>query len=82
MVLRLLEQQLRAWKLSVQSEQGFLEERCAGVEETIKALRRETTCLQGLLTQVTSDLLTQGPGGVGLIVRHHGSWSLVCHFSF
>ncbi|XP_075897360.1 dystrotelin [Nelusetta ayraudi] len=47
----LLEQQLQAWRLSVQSEQSILEKRCSGVEGTLEVLRRETGWLEGLLTQ-------------------------------
>lgn len=71
MVLRLLDQQLQAWRISVQSEQSILEKRCAGVEGTLEALRRETRWLEGFLTQVTSDdlhlfpLFTHGLGGLG-----------------
>lgn len=54
MVLRLLDQQLQAWRVSVQSEQSILEKRCAGMEGTLEALRRETRWLEGVLTQVTS----------------------------
>lgn len=81
MVLRLLEQQLQAWRLSVQSEQSILEKRCSGVEGTLEVLRRETGWLEGLLTQVIFDLLhhvpllIQGLGGP----RHHWSRSSVCH---
>lgn len=60
-VLRLFEQQLQAWRLSVQSEQSILENRCSGVEGTLEVLRRETSSLEGLLTQVTFDLLHHLP---------------------
>lgn len=59
MFLRLLEQQLQAWRLSVQSEQSILEKGCCGVEGNVEVLRRETGWLEGLVTQVIFDLLHQ-----------------------
>lgn len=49
---RLLEQQLQAWRLTVQSEQGILEDRCSEMEVTMETLRKQNVCLQGMLTQV------------------------------
>lgn len=53
-VLRLLDQQLQAWSHRVQSDQCILENRCTEVEGTLKALKRETSLLEGALTQVMS----------------------------
>lgn len=78
MVLRLLDQQLQAWRISVQSEQSILEKRCTGVEGTLESLRRETKWLEGVLTQVTSDdlhLFTHGLGEPG----YQHCWTSVCH---
>lgn len=53
-VLRLLEQQLQAWRLTVQSEQGILEDRCSEMEVTMETLKEHNLCLQGMLTQVNT----------------------------
>lgn len=54
MVHRLLDQQLQAWGVRVQSDQCILEKRCAEVEGTLEALKKETSWLEGVFTQVTS----------------------------
>ncbi|XP_029030286.1 dystrotelin [Betta splendens] len=47
----LLEQELQTWKLTVQSEQGLLEDRCSEMEVNMETLRQHHLRLQGLLTQ-------------------------------
>ncbi|KAM6893542.1 dystrotelin [Xenentodon cancila] len=47
----LLEQQLHAWRHTVQSEHGLLDDRCSHVEVTIETLRRDNIRLQDMLTQ-------------------------------
>ena len=51
-LLRLLEQQLQAWRLTVQSDQDVLEDRCAEMELTMETLRQYNIRSQGMLTQV------------------------------
>lgn len=53
-VLRLLEQQLQAWRLTVQSEQGILEDRCSEMEVAMETLKEHNLCLQGKLTKVNT----------------------------
>uniref|UniRef100_A0A3P9HQU6 ZZ-type domain-containing protein n=1 Tax=Oryzias latipes TaxID=8090 RepID=A0A3P9HQU6_ORYLA len=48
----LLEQQMRAWQLTVQSEHSLLEDRCADMEGTLERLRHHNSHLQDMLTQV------------------------------
>ncbi|XP_054864277.1 dystrotelin isoform X3 [Amphiprion ocellaris] len=55
----LLEQQLQAWRLTVQSEQGVLEDRCSEMEVTMETLRQHNTCLQGMLTQALDKMEAQ-----------------------
>lgn len=55
-VFRLLEQQLQAWRLTVQSEQGILEDRCSEMEVSMETLREHNLSLQGMLTQVRPGL--------------------------
>uniref|UniRef100_A0A3Q3RLH9 Dystrotelin n=1 Tax=Mastacembelus armatus TaxID=205130 RepID=A0A3Q3RLH9_9TELE len=50
----LLEQQLQAWRITVQSEQGMLEDRCSEMEVTMETLRQHNVRLQGMLTQVNT----------------------------
>uniref|UniRef100_A0A4W6G0W2 ZZ-type domain-containing protein n=1 Tax=Lates calcarifer TaxID=8187 RepID=A0A4W6G0W2_LATCA len=52
-VVRLLEQEMQAWRLTVQSEQGVLEDRCSEMEVTMETMRQHNLHLQGMLTQVT-----------------------------
>uniref|UniRef100_A0A3Q3CYY3 Dystrotelin n=1 Tax=Haplochromis burtoni TaxID=8153 RepID=A0A3Q3CYY3_HAPBU len=49
----LLEQELQTFRLTVQSEQGILEERCSEMEVTVETLTRYNAQLQGMLTQVS-----------------------------
>lgn len=51
--IRLLEQELQTFRLTVQSEQGILEERCSEMEVTVETLTRYNAQLQGMLTQVS-----------------------------
>ncbi|XP_035494810.2 dystrotelin isoform X3 [Scophthalmus maximus] len=55
----LLEQEMQAWRLTVQSEQGILEDRCSGMEVTMETLRRQNVCVQGLLTQTLNKMEAQ-----------------------
>ncbi|MEQ2168185.1 hypothetical protein GOODEAATRI_011706 [Goodea atripinnis] len=48
---RLLEQQLGAWRLTIQSEQGVLEDRCSEMEVTVETMRQHNVRLQDMLTQ-------------------------------
>ncbi|XP_022619748.1 dystrotelin-like, partial [Seriola dumerili] len=47
----LLKQEMKAWRLTVQSEQGILEDRCSEIEVTMETLRQHNLRLQGMLTQ-------------------------------
>ncbi|XP_029922344.1 dystrotelin [Myripristis murdjan] len=47
----LMEQELQAWRVAVQSEQGMLEDRCSEMEVTMETLRQHNVQLQGMLTQ-------------------------------
>ncbi|KAK5607505.1 hypothetical protein CRENBAI_019179 [Crenichthys baileyi] len=47
----LLEQQLGAWRLTIQSEQGVLEDRCSEMEVTVETMRQHNDRLQDMLTQ-------------------------------
>lgn len=51
---RLMEQQLQAWRLTVQSEQSILEDRCSEMEVTMETLREHNLRLQSTLTQVNT----------------------------
>ncbi|XP_017296414.1 dystrotelin, partial [Kryptolebias marmoratus] len=55
----LLEQQLQAWRLTVQSEQGVLEDRCSEMEVTMDTLRQHNDRLQGMLVQALNKMETQ-----------------------
>uniref|UniRef100_A0A3B5LR51 Dystrotelin n=1 Tax=Xiphophorus couchianus TaxID=32473 RepID=A0A3B5LR51_9TELE len=48
----LLEQQLGAWRLTVQSDQGILEDRCSEMEVTMETMRQHNERLQDMLNQV------------------------------
>lgn len=50
---RLLEQQLGAWRLTVQSEQGVLEDRCSEMEVTMETMRQQNDRMQDIFSQVT-----------------------------
>ncbi|XP_070849993.1 dystrotelin [Chaetodon trifascialis] len=52
----LLEQQLQAWRVTVQSEQGVLEDRCSEMEVSMETLREHNLCLQGMLTQALNKM--------------------------
>ncbi|XP_019125274.2 dystrotelin [Larimichthys crocea] len=52
----LLEQQVTAWRLTVQSEQGILEDRCSEMEVTMKTLKEHNLCLQNMLTQALNKM--------------------------
>uniref|UniRef100_A0A3P9KG34 ZZ-type domain-containing protein n=1 Tax=Oryzias latipes TaxID=8090 RepID=A0A3P9KG34_ORYLA len=52
----LLEQQMRAWQLTVQSEHSLLEDRCANMEGTLERLRHHNSHLQDMLTRKEVDL--------------------------
>lgn len=43
------------WRLTVQSEHGMLEDRCAEMEVTMETLRGHNLRLQGMLTQVNDN---------------------------
>ncbi|XP_057679673.1 dystrotelin-like [Corythoichthys intestinalis] len=49
---RLLEDQLEVCRLTFQSEQGALKERCAEMEVTMESVREHNLCLQATLTQL------------------------------
>lgn len=55
----LLEQQLQVWQLTVQSEQGILEERCSEMEVTMETLKEHNLRLQGMLTQALNKMEAQ-----------------------
>lgn len=56
LLLRLLEQQLQAWRVTVQSEQGILEDRCSELEVTMETLRKHNVYLQDMLKQVDTHI--------------------------
>ncbi|CAJ1087419.1 dystrotelin isoform X1 [Xyrichtys novacula] len=65
----LLEKQLQAWKLTIQSDHSILEDRCAHMEVTVETLREHNLRLQGMLTQALDKMEAQqqanpSPGGV------------------
>lgn len=77
MVPRLLDQQLQAWRISVELDQSILEKRCARMEGNLAAMRRETRWLEGILTQVTFHYLHLFPffthrlgGTIGVGAQH------------
>ncbi|XP_056157513.1 dystrotelin [Lampris incognitus] len=47
----LLEQEFQAWRVTVQSEQGVLEDRCSEMEVTMEMLRQQNLQLHDMLTQ-------------------------------
>ncbi|XP_047195022.1 dystrotelin isoform X2 [Hippoglossus stenolepis] len=47
----LLEQEMQAWRLTVQSEHSILEDRCSEMEVTMETLRQQNVRLQILLAQ-------------------------------
>ncbi|XP_071335603.1 dystrotelin isoform X2 [Trachinotus anak] len=55
----LLEQEMQAWRLTVQSEQGILEDRCSEMEVTMETLRQHNLHLQGMLTQALNKMEAQ-----------------------
>ncbi|XP_076730634.1 dystrotelin isoform X1 [Maylandia zebra] len=55
----LLEQELQTFRLTVQSEQGILEERCSEMEVTVETLTRYNAQLQGMLTQALNKMEAQ-----------------------
>ncbi|XP_024918194.1 dystrotelin isoform X2 [Cynoglossus semilaevis] len=55
----LLEQEVKAWRLTVQSEQGLLEDRCYQMEVTMETLRQQNLRLQGALSQTLIKLETK-----------------------
>ncbi|XP_040888015.1 dystrotelin [Toxotes jaculatrix] len=55
----LLEQEMQAWRLTVQSEQGILEDRCSEMEITMETLRQHNVRLQGMLTQAINKMEAQ-----------------------
>nr|XP_046238792.1 dystrotelin isoform X2 [Scatophagus argus] len=55
----LLEQQLQAWRLTVQSDQGILEDRCSEMEVNMEKLREDNVCLQSMLTQALTKMEAQ-----------------------
>ncbi|XP_070712348.1 dystrotelin [Pempheris klunzingeri] len=55
----LLEQQLQAWRLTVQSEHSVLEDRCSQMEVTMETLREHNLRLQGVLSQAVNKMETQ-----------------------
>ncbi|KAM6958001.1 uncharacterized protein LKV04_022139 [Tautogolabrus adspersus] len=56
---RLLEQQLQAWQLTVQSDQSILEDRCTEMEVTMETMREQNLKLQGMLTQALDKMEAQ-----------------------
>ncbi|XP_053734872.1 dystrotelin [Synchiropus splendidus] len=55
----LLEQELQVWRLTVQSEHGVLEDRCAQMEAMMERLMEKNHCLQESLSQVYRTALTK-----------------------
>ncbi|XP_033471774.2 dystrotelin isoform X1 [Epinephelus lanceolatus] len=55
----LMEQQLQAWRLTVQSEQSILEDRCSEMEVTMETLREHNLRLQSTLTQALNKMEAQ-----------------------
>ncbi|XP_071368763.1 LOW QUALITY PROTEIN: dystrotelin, partial [Centroberyx affinis] len=47
----LLEKELQAWRVAVQSEQGILEDRCSEMRLPMETLRQHNLQLQGMVTQ-------------------------------
>ncbi|KAK2857264.1 hypothetical protein Q5P01_005999 [Channa striata] len=57
----LLEQDLQAWRLTVQSEQGILEDRCSEMEVTMEMLKKHHMHLQAMLSETLNKMDTQQP---------------------
>ncbi|KAM4711394.1 dystrotelin [Anableps anableps] len=55
----LLEQQVGAWRLTVQSEQGVLEDRCSEMEVTMEMMRQHNERLQDMLSQALRKMEAQ-----------------------
>ncbi|KAF1372014.1 hypothetical protein PFLUV_G00277080 [Perca fluviatilis] len=55
----LMEQQLQAFRLTVQSEQGILEDRCSDMEVTMETLREHNIRLQRTLSQALNKMEAQ-----------------------
>ncbi|XP_069020245.1 dystrotelin isoform X2 [Embiotoca jacksoni] len=55
----LLEQEMQAWRITVQSEQGVLEDRCSEMEVTMEMLSEHNVRLQGILTQTLKQMEAQ-----------------------
>ncbi|XP_065807977.1 dystrotelin isoform X2 [Labrus bergylta] len=55
----LLEQQLQAWQLTVQSDQSILEDKCTDMEVTMETMREQNLKLQGMLTQALDKMEAQ-----------------------
>ncbi|XP_047432282.1 dystrotelin isoform X2 [Mugil cephalus] len=55
----LLEQEVQAWRLTVQSEHGVLEDRCSEMEVTVESLRQHNVHLQDMLTQALNKMEAQ-----------------------
>ncbi|TDG96021.1 hypothetical protein EPR50_G00235200 [Perca flavescens] len=58
----LMEQQLQAFRLTVQSEQGILEDRCSDMEVTMETLREHNLRLQRTLSQALNKMEAQHHG--------------------
>ncbi|XP_019716275.1 dystrotelin-like isoform X3 [Hippocampus comes] len=56
---RLLEEQLQVWRLTVQSEQGILKERCTEMEVTLETVQEHNIRLQATLIQTLNKLERQ-----------------------
>nr|XP_019966069.1 PREDICTED: dystrotelin-like isoform X2 [Paralichthys olivaceus] len=52
----LLEQEMQAWRLTVQSEHSLLEDRCSEMEVTMETLRQQNVSLQVLLAQASNKM--------------------------
>ncbi|XP_039979036.1 dystrotelin isoform X2 [Xiphias gladius] len=55
----LLEREMQVLRLTVQSEQGILEDRCSEMEVTMETLRQHNVRLQGMLTQALNKMEAQ-----------------------
>uniref|UniRef100_A0A674A164 Dystrotelin n=1 Tax=Salmo trutta TaxID=8032 RepID=A0A674A164_SALTR len=51
---RLLERELQVWRVTVQSEQGSLEDRCSEMEANMDTLRQHNLRLQDMISQVAT----------------------------
>lgn len=70
---RLLEQEVKAWRLTVQSEQGLLEDRCYQMEVTMETLRQQNLRLQGALSQVIKSLMSVSAAGPSQMMSGGGA---------